>query len=118
MRSVVIHPVGFLSDHMEILFDLDEEARQVCDELGLHMVRSETVGTDPDFVRMLRRLIQERLDPACEKLACGLYGPNHDVCPIDCCPAPRRPAGRPAASAGGGERPGGAPATGRPHGAG
>ena len=51
---VLIHPIGFLSDHMEVLYDLDEEARLLCDELGLEMVRGRTVGTHPRFVRMLR----------------------------------------------------------------
>ena len=60
--AVVIAPIGFVSDHMEILFDLDTQARELCDELGLHMVRAETVGTHPRFIRMIRELICERLD--------------------------------------------------------
>lgn len=98
--AVAIHPVGFLSDHMEVMFDLDEEAMQLCQELAMPMVRVATVGTDPTFVSMLTELIQERLDPAVEKRVCGQFGPNHDVCPVDCCPAPQRP-GRPAAQAAG-----------------
>ena len=58
---MLIHPVGFLSDHVEVLYDLDEEARLLCDELGLTMVRAGTVGTHPRFVGMLRELIAERL---------------------------------------------------------
>ncbi len=93
--AVVVHPIGFLSDHMEVLFDLDEEAKQLCDSLGLPMVRAASVGTHPRFVGMLRELIIERMNMTPEKRAIGAYGANHDVCPVDCCPAPARPAGRP-----------------------
>ncbi len=86
-RAVIVHPVGFLSDHMEVLYDLDEEARNLCNELGLPMVRSRTVGTHRGFVRMLRELICERvqLTPAEERRFLGQFGPAHDVCPTDCC---------------------------------
>lgn len=95
VRDVVIHPVGFLSDHMEVLFDLDEEARHLSDELGLHMVRSGTVGVHPAFVAMLRELIQERIaEIPVSRKAAGEYGPSHDVCPEPCCPPPARPIGR------------------------
>ncbi len=60
VRTVVIHPVGFLSDHVEVLYDLDEEARRLCDTLGMKMARAGTVGTHPAFVRMLGELIEER----------------------------------------------------------
>ncbi len=96
--DVVVQPIGFLSDHMEVLYDLDDEARHEADALGLNMVRAGTVGTHPAFVAMLRELIQERLGGpnAPARRAIGRYGPNHDVCPVDCCPAPARPAhGRP-----------------------
>ena len=94
VRQLVILPIGFLSDHMEVLFDLDEEAKQLCDELGVQMVRAATVGVHPRFVTCLRKLIEERLDPSLKKEAIGQYPPNWDVCPVDCCPAPKRP-GRP-----------------------
>lgn len=98
--GVVIAPVGFLSDHMEVLYDLDDEARRLCAELQLPMVRAKTVGTDPSYVAMLRELIEERLGLRSEKRAIGQYPPNHDVCPEDCClyPITRPPmgAGRPA----------------------
>jgi len=96
--DVVLVPIGFISDHMEVLFDLDIEAREVCAELGLNMIRAETVGTHPKFIRMVRELIQERTSGA-EKLSLGELGPNHDVCPIDCCPSGRP--SMPAASPGG-----------------
>lgn len=91
--SMVIAPVGFLSDHMEILFDLDEEARQLCDELGLEMARASTVGSHPRFIQCVRELIEERLGLRTERRAIGNFGPSHDVCPTDCCQY--NPAGRP-----------------------
>src|SRR5262249_2950215 len=91
--AVVIHPVGFLSDHMEVLFDLDEEAKHRCDALALVMARSATVGTHPKFVAMLAELVKERVNAATERRAVGQYGPNHDVCPSDCCQPPARPGG-------------------------
>lgn len=91
VEQVVIHPVGFLSDHVEVLFDLDEEAQIVCDELGMRMVRSATVGTHPEFVGMLVELVRERLDESVAARAIGRFGRAPDVCPSDCCPAPQRP---------------------------
>ena len=85
VTSVVIAPVGFLSDHMEVLFDLDEEAKTLCDEIGLPMSRASTVGTHPAFIGCLGELIQERLGLRSERSAIGQFGPNHDVCPVDCC---------------------------------
>lgn len=96
-REVVVQPVGFLSDHMEVLFDLDIEARELCEEIGLRMERAGTVGSHPRFIRMLRELIRERLSavPDSERRAIGRFGPHHDVCPADCCPAAaRRPEAR------------------------
>jgi ferrochelatase len=90
-RGVVVVPVGFLSDHMEVLYDLDVEAMELCERLGLRMVRAATVGTHPRFVAMIRELIEERLNPANERLALGTLGASHDVCPADCCPPPQRP---------------------------
>jgi ferrochelatase len=91
--DAVVAPIGFLSDHMEVLFDLDEEALQVSREIGLNMVRAGTVGVHPDFIRMIRELIQERMSGTGERCAIGQFPANHDVCPVDCCPAPvmRRP---------------------------
>jgi ferrochelatase len=87
---VIIHPIGFLSDHVEVLYDLDEEARLLCEELGLPLIRSRTVGNHRGFVRMLRELVGERLasTPAEERRSLGQFGPSHDVCPVDCCPPP------------------------------
>ena len=92
--KVVISPIGFLSDHMEVLYDLDDEARRFCDEHSIQMVRAGTPGNHPRFVNMIRKLIQERL-LGTRKECVGHFPANHDVCPIDCCPAPTpvRPAG-------------------------
>lgn len=97
VKNVLVAPLGFISDHMEVLYDLDTEAQQLADELGMKMVRAGTVGTHPAFIRMIRQLIAERISPEEPKLAVGLFGPNHDVCPRDCCPAPQR-GGRPVAN--------------------
>jgi protoporphyrin/coproporphyrin ferrochelatase len=93
VHDVVVLPIGFLSDHIEVLFDLDEEAAARAAELGTRMIRAKSVGTHPRFVAMLVELIRERLEGhAVERRAVGRFGPNHDVCPLDCCPAPvRRP---------------------------
>ena len=84
---VVISPIGFLSDHMEVLYDLDDEARRFCNEHAIQMVRAGTPGNDPRFVSMIRKLIQERMHSA-PRECIGRFPANHDVCPPDCCPAP------------------------------
>ncbi|MHC5539500.1 ferrochelatase [Singulisphaera rosea] len=95
VEDVIVHPLGFLSDHMEVLFDLDDEARRACNDVGLNMLRSATVGTHPRFVGMLGELIEERLNGSESRRAIGRFGPSHDICPFDCCLMPARPAGRP-----------------------
>jgi ferrochelatase len=105
-KGVVVAPIGFISDHVEVVWDLDHEAQEIADEVGLTMRRAATVGIDPAFVAMIRELIVERLPESqrrdlglpteVERRAVGRLGPNHDVCPPDCCKyEPRRP--RPAA---------------------
>lgn len=74
--DVAIAPIGFLSDHMEVLYDLDTEARAVCDELGVRMVRSGTVEVHPEIVKMIAELADQ----------------DHGACRVDCCPPARRPA--------------------------
>ena len=85
VQDVVIHPIGFLSDHMEVRYDLDTESREKAEQLGLTLVRASTVGTAPVFVAMLRELIQERMMERPERRALGTLGPSHDICPLDCC---------------------------------
>ena len=84
-RDVVIVPIGFVSDHMEVLFDLDTEATELCHELGMGVERAGTVGTHPLFIQALRDLIEERVTQATARVALGSMGPSHDVCPEDCC---------------------------------
>jgi protoporphyrin/coproporphyrin ferrochelatase len=83
--DVVVVPVGFISDHMEVLFDLDTEAAEVSERLGLHLHRVPTVGVHPTFIRMIRNLIEERMTQDPERRSLGNRGPNHDICPINCC---------------------------------
>jgi ferrochelatase len=96
-NRLVIAPIGFISDHMEVLYDLDTEAADLCRELGVEMERAATAGTDPVFIGMIRDLIAERSGMLNDRVAIGQLPANHDVCPLDCCPAPAgRPVGRPA----------------------
>jgi ferrochelatase len=95
-RDVVAMPIGFVSDHMEVIYDLDTEAHQAAEALGLNLARAGTPGTHPAFVSMIVELIRERTD-GWERRAVGRYGPAPDVCPVDCCPAPARGQAAPAA---------------------
>jgi ferrochelatase len=88
VSTVVVMPIGFLSDHLEVLYDLDFEARKSCDELGLTMVRAATVGTHPLFVQMVRELIQERLSGSATRATVGDFPAWPDACPEGCCLAP------------------------------
>ncbi|HWN07728.1 MAG TPA: ferrochelatase [Pyrinomonadaceae bacterium] len=65
VREVVVAPVGFVSDHMEIIYDLDLQARELCEQLGMTMHRAATAGTHPAFVNMIRELILERTNSHC-----------------------------------------------------
>lgn len=99
VRNLIIMPIGFISDHMEVMYDLDTEARDKADELGMKMVRVPTVSVHPRFVTMIRELIVERMTENPERLALGNRGPNHDVCPVNCCLlGGGRPAMRPQSS--------------------
>jgi protoporphyrin/coproporphyrin ferrochelatase len=92
--AVVLAPISFVSDHMEVLYDLDIEARALCRELNLPMARAKTVGVHPKFIGMIRELIRERMDSNVERRALGSLGPRPDACAQDCCPAPPH-SGRP-----------------------
>jgi len=87
--DVVIIPLGFVSDHMEVLFDLDTEAKDICEKHSIGMVRIPAVGTHPSFVRMIRELIQERLESRSTRATVGDLPASHDVCPVDCCLYPQ-----------------------------
>ncbi len=98
LQDLIILPIGFVSDHMEVMFDLDTEAAELCEKLGVSMQRAATAGTHPRFITMIRELLQERIDQAEQRPALGDMGAWHDVCPVDCCLyTPQRP-GRPAAA--------------------
>jgi protoporphyrin/coproporphyrin ferrochelatase len=92
--AVVLAPISFISDHMEVLYDLDIEARQLCESLSLPMVRAKTVGVHPKFIAMIRELILERTTPGTERRALGPLGPRQDLCEETCCPALQK-TGRP-----------------------
>ncbi|WP_329498563.1 ferrochelatase [Kitasatospora herbaricolor] len=98
--AVVMVPIGFVSDHMEVKYDLDTEARAKAAELGLPVARAATVGADPRFTAAVRELVLERAaterGEAPARCALGALGPSHDVCAVACCPNPRAP--RPAAA--------------------
>jgi len=93
-RAVLIVPIGFVSDHMEVKFDLDVEAAQTADRLGLRFARAATPGTDHRFVSMITDLVCERLDGTAP-LTLGALGAGPDTCPAGCCGGARvRPAAR------------------------
>lgn len=83
--DVVIVPLGFVCEHMEIVYDLDLQAAAVCGELGLNMVRAAPVGRHRRFVRMIRELINERIHQHPTRPALGTDGPHPDQCPTGCC---------------------------------
>ncbi|MDD9939896.1 MAG: ferrochelatase [Myxococcales bacterium] len=86
-RDVVLCPLGFLSDHVEVVWDLDREARNLAEGRGVRLVRAATPGAHPRYVSMVRELIQERLDPSRPRRTVGGTEPAPDVCPSDCCVA-------------------------------
>ncbi len=87
--GAAVCPIGFVSDHLEVKYDLDTEAREVADEIGLPFARAATVGVDPQFVSALAELLLERAaqargdDPARPTL--GSRPPVSSVCPVGCC---------------------------------
>jgi ferrochelatase len=83
--AVVLVPIGFLSDHLEVLWDLDVEARATCGQLGLPVVRAGTVGAHPRFVWAIRQLIAERVFNLPERSSLSAIGACPDECPQDCC---------------------------------
>ena len=88
IRAAVVVPIGFISDHVEVIWDLDHEARETCDELGVRMERVPTPGTHPVFVRALADLVLERMQGA-PRSALSPLGPWPAVCAIGCCANPR-----------------------------
>jgi len=84
LTDIIVQPIGFLSDHMEVIYDLDTEASSLCRELGVNMVRAATVGVHPAFVSMVRELILERTNHQ-QRRALGTLGPGSDSCEPECC---------------------------------
>ncbi|MEU5528114.1 ferrochelatase [Micromonospora chersina] len=93
VTGVVVSPIGFVSDHLEVVWDLDTEALDTAKQLGLDFVRAGTPGTDPRFVAMVRELVLERHAPGGERYFRRLGElPTWDTCPALCCvPPARRP---------------------------
>jgi ferrochelatase len=89
VRAVAVCPTGFVSDHIEVLWDLDAEARETAVELGLAFARASTAEVHPAFVSAVRELVQEQLGGA-EPRHLGRLGLCGIDCPDGCCPAPRR----------------------------
>jgi ferrochelatase len=87
--AVVLVPIGFVSDHMEVVYDLDTEAMATAERLGLAARRSATAGTDPRFVAMVRDLLVERAaverGESAVRASVGALGPLWDRCPVGCC---------------------------------
>jgi ferrochelatase len=95
VTDVVLCPLGFTSDHMEVLYDLDTLAAAGAAEVGIRLERATTVGTAPRFVSMIRELVEERRADA-PRLFLGNAGPWPDRCPEGHCLAPpSAPRGRP-----------------------
>jgi ferrochelatase len=95
VRAVVLVPIGFVSDHMEVIYDLDTEALETAEKLGMAAERAATAGVDPRFVAMVRDLIVERAaaergeEP--ERQLLGPVPAAWEVCAAGCCPNPRGP---------------------------
>ena len=88
VTDVVVSPIGFVSDHLEVLWDLDNEAKDTAADLGLGYARAGTPGVDPRFVTMVRELVQERTAGQPRRRLGTL--PIWDDCPGGCCPSPQR----------------------------
>ena len=84
VTNVVLSPIGFISDHMEVIYDLDVQAKQVAEGLGIRLARATTASTHPLFVKMIRELMLERIAGAPARFL-GDHGPGHDVCSPTCC---------------------------------
>ncbi|MGA9869860.1 MAG: ferrochelatase [Rhodococcus sp. (in: high G+C Gram-positive bacteria)] len=94
--AVVICPIGFVSDHLEVVWDLDTEAEEKAKERGIALARAATPGTDPRFAHMAVELVREHLDgiPPRRVGAVSSYGStlNGQRCALQCCEQPTRPA--------------------------
>jgi protoporphyrin/coproporphyrin ferrochelatase len=89
VTDVVVSPIGFVSDHLEVIWDLDNEAADTAKQLGLGYARAATPGIDPRFVTMVGELVRERTAGEPARRLGRL--PVWDQCPAQCCPPPQRP---------------------------
>jgi ferrochelatase len=96
VTDVVVSPIGFVSDHLEVIWDLDNEASETAASLGLGFARAATPGTDPRFVSLVRELVQERIYASSSGRRLAPWDGGGPSCLPGCCPAPTR---RPTASA-------------------
>jgi ferrochelatase len=90
VTGAVIAPIGFVSDHVEVVYDLDVLAARRARRAGLTVARAATVGTAPELVAMIRELVLERIDASRPRRALGTLGVRPDRCPDGCCPPPDR----------------------------
>jgi ferrochelatase len=88
--SVIVVPIGFVSDHMEVVYDLDTQAEEIAAARGIKLVRTATPGTHPAFVEMVGQLVDESDHPGSQVAALGRLGPRPWPCRAGCCPAPAR----------------------------
>lgn len=84
--AVVVVPIGFVSDHMEVVYDLDTELADDARRVGVRLVRAPTVGSQPRFVDLVGDLISEQLQPGSPILAVGSSPPWPAHCRAGCCP--------------------------------
>lgn len=84
VKDIIVQPIGFISDHMEVIYDLDTEAKDKAKELELNYVRAGTVGVHPEFVNMIYELILEKTDKK-EPLYSGNLGLQENQCSTNCC---------------------------------
>jgi ferrochelatase len=93
VSAIVVVPIGFTSDHMEVVYDLDVEVREQAEKLGVAYARAATVGANPEFVTAVRELVLERAESRRPDLreALGELGVSYDLCPPGCCPNPNGP---------------------------
>lgn len=87
--TVIVVPIGFISDHVEVIWDLDHEVKELADGLGIRYFRVATPGTSPEFVAGVVDLIQERQTQSERKELSSIEG-RTNYCTPECCPNPRK----------------------------
>lgn len=88
-QAVIVVPIGFISDHVEVVWDLDNEARGIAEKHGLSFLRVATPGFAKEFVEGVSQLVEERIENG-PKLALSNLGPWSDFCAVGCCPNSRQ----------------------------